>query len=63
MRIGFSFGFRTNGLDFFYNGNLFGHATWKGYFIISDLDNTYQLALIPNLLNGVLDLAMWVNIE
>jgi len=23
MRIGFSFGFQTNGLDIFYNGNLF----------------------------------------
>ena len=26
----------------FYNGNLFGHATLKGDFIIFDLDNTYD---------------------
>jgi len=42
MRIGFSFSFRINGLDLFYNGNLFGHATLKGDFIVLDLDNTYD---------------------
>ena len=42
MRIGFSFSFRTDGLDLFYNGNLFGHATLKGDFIVLDLDNTYD---------------------
>jgi len=30
MRIGFSFGYCTDGLDLFYNGNLFGHTTLKG---------------------------------
>jgi len=40
LRIGFSFSFRTDGLDLFYNGNSFGHATLKGDFIILDLDNT-----------------------
>ena len=34
MRIGFSFSFRTDGLDLFYNGNLFGHAILKGDFIV-----------------------------
>jgi len=34
MRIGFSFRFRTDGLDLFYNGNLFGHAILKGDFIV-----------------------------
>jgi len=42
MRIGFSFSFHIDGLDLFYNGNLFGHATLKGDFIILDLDNTYD---------------------
>jgi len=42
MRIGFSFNYRTDGLDLFYNGNLFCHATLKGDFIISDLDNTHD---------------------
>jgi len=42
MIIGFSFGFQTNGLEIFYNGDLFGHATLKGDFIILDLDNTYD---------------------
>jgi len=32
----------TDGLDLFYNGNLFCHATLKGDFIILDLDNTYD---------------------
>ena len=41
-RIGFSFGSRNDGLDLFYNGNLFGHATLKGDFIVLDLDNTYD---------------------
>jgi len=40
MRIGFSFSFRAGGLDLFYNGNLFGHSTLKGDFII--FDNTYD---------------------
>ena len=26
----------------FYNGNLFGHSTLKGDFIVLDLDNTYD---------------------
>jgi len=42
MRIGFSFSFRTDGLDLFYNGNLFGRATLKRDFIVLDLDNTYD---------------------
>jgi len=42
MRIGFSFGFCTDGLDLFYNDNLFGHSTLKGDFIALDLDNTYN---------------------
>jgi len=42
IRISFSFGHRTNGLDLSYNGNLFGHATLKGDFIVLDLDNTYD---------------------
>ena len=42
MRISFSFSFRTDGLDLFYSGNLFGHATLKGDFIILDLDHTYD---------------------
>jgi len=42
MRIGFSFSFRTDDLDLFYNGNLFGHATLKGDFIILNLNNTYE---------------------
>jgi len=42
MRIGLSFGFRTNGLDLFYNGNLFGHVTLKGDFIVLDLDSTLR---------------------
>jgi len=42
MRIGFSFGYRTDGLDLFYNSNLFGHATLKGDFIVLDLDNAYD---------------------
>ena len=67
MRIGFSFIFRTDGLDLFHNGNLFGHATLKEDFIILDLDNTYNntfaalvhfLTIILNLLNGMLDLVM-----
>jgi len=72
MRIGFSFSFRTGGLDLFYNGNLFGHATLKGDCIVLDLDNPmiihlllmfHTLTLILNLLNGMLDLAMWVKID
>ena len=42
MRIGFPFSFRTDGLDLFYNDNLFGHGTLKGDFIVLDLDNTYD---------------------
>ena len=42
MRIGFSFSFCTDGLDLFYNGNLFGHATLKGDFIVLNLENTYD---------------------
>jgi len=42
MRIDFSFGFRTNGLDCFYNGNVFVHAILKGDCIILDLDNIYD---------------------
>jgi len=38
MRIGFSFGFRTAGLNLFYNDNLLGHTTLKGDFIVLDLD-------------------------
>jgi len=40
--LGFSFGFQTNGLDIFYNGNLFGHTTLQLDFIVLDLDNTYH---------------------
>ena len=42
MRIGFSFGFLTNGLDLFYNGKFFRHPTLKGDSIVLDLDNTYD---------------------
>jgi len=42
MRISFSFGFCTDGLHLFHNGNLFGHATLKRDFIVLDLDNTYD---------------------
>jgi len=42
IRIVFSFGFHTDGLNLFYNGNLFIHATLKGDFIVLDLDNTYD---------------------
>ena len=42
MRIGFSFGFRADGLDLSFNGNLFSHATLKGDFIVLDLDYTYD---------------------
>jgi len=38
----FSFSFRTDGLDLFYNVNLFGHATLKGDLIVLDLDNIYN---------------------
>jgi len=38
--IGLSFGFRPNGLDLFYNGNLFSHATLKEDFIVLELDDT-----------------------
>ena len=38
MRIGFSFCYRTDGLDLFYDGNLFGHSTLKGDLIVLDLD-------------------------
>ena len=38
----FSFSFQTSGLDIFYNGNLFSHATLKEDFIVLDLDNTYD---------------------
>ena len=41
-RIGFTFGFHPNGLDFFYNGYLFGQATLKGDFIVLDLDDSYN---------------------
>jgi len=40
MRIGFSFIYRTDGLDLFYKCNLFVHVTLKGGFIVLDLDNT-----------------------
>jgi len=42
MRLGFSLSFRTDGLNLFYNGNLFGHPILKGDFIVLDLDNTYD---------------------
>jgi len=42
MRIGFSFGFHPNGLDLFYNRNLFGYATFKGDFSVLDLDDNYD---------------------
>jgi len=42
MRIGISFGFCPNGLNLFYNGNLFGHATLKGDFIVLHLDDNYD---------------------
>jgi len=67
MRMGFSFGFHIDNLDLFYNGDLFGHATLKGDFIVLDLGNPmiihllflfYSLTLILNLLNSMLDLAM-----
>ena len=42
VRLGFVFGFRPDGLDLFYNGNLFGQATLKGDFIVLDLDDNYN---------------------
>ena len=42
MRLGFSFGFHPNGLDIFYNSNLFFHVTFKGGFIILGLDDSYN---------------------
>jgi len=32
IRISFSFSFHTDGLDLFYNGDLFGHTTYVSYF-------------------------------
>jgi len=72
IRLGFTFGFYPNGLDFFYNGNLFCHATLKGYFILLDLDDSYNdtsSTFVPyfdynlNLLSGMVGLAMWIKIE
>ena len=72
VRIGFSFGFCTDGLYLFYNGKLFGYATLKGDFIVLDLGNPmiihllflfYSLTLILNLLNSMLDLAMGAKTE
>ena len=42
IRLGFTFGFHPNGLDLFYNGNLFGEATLKGNLIALDLDGSYN---------------------
>ena len=42
VRLGFTFGFHPDGLDLFYNGNLFGQATLKEDFIILDLDDNYN---------------------
>jgi len=42
MRLGFTFGFHPDGLDFFYYGNLFGQATLKVDFVILDLDDSYD---------------------
>ena len=42
MTIGFSVGFHANGLDIFYNGNLFGHLTLKGDFVVLNLDDAYD---------------------
>ena len=39
IRIGFSFRFRSNGLDLFYQCNLFRQATLKGDVIALDLDD------------------------
>ena len=67
VRLGFTFGFHPDGLDLFYNGNLFSQATLKGDFVVLDLDDSYNiypllmfliLTLILNLLSGMLDLAM-----
>ena len=72
IRLGFTFGFQPNGLDLFYDGNLFCQATLKGDFIILDLDDSYNstssslfqiLSLILNLLGSILDLVMWVKTE
>jgi len=72
MRIGFSFSFCTNGLDLFYNGNLFSHATLKGDFIVLDLDNTYDntsttfvsyFDFNSESVNGMLDMTMWAKIK
>ena len=40
--IDFTFGFRLDSLDLFYHGNLFGQATFKGDFIVLDLDDNYN---------------------
>jgi len=39
VRLGFTFGFCPDGLDSFYNGNLFGQATLNREFIVLDLDD------------------------
>jgi len=46
IRLGFSFGFQQNGLDFFYHSNLFGQATLKGDFIVLDLDDNISSAFV-----------------
>ena len=42
VRIGFSFGLHPNRLDLSCTGNLFGHATLRGDFIILNLDGSYD---------------------
>jgi len=42
VRLGFTFGFRPDRLNLFYNGNLFGQATLKGDFIVLNLDDNYN---------------------
>jgi len=37
-----TFGFHPDGLDLFYNGNLFGQATLKEDYIVLDLDDNYN---------------------
>jgi len=44
IRLCFSFGFRPNGFDLFYKGNLFGQATLKGDFIVLDLEDSYSIS-------------------
>ena len=42
MKLGFQFVSCIDGLDIFYSGNLFGHASLVDDFLVLDLDNEYH---------------------